>query len=268
MWERLRVFIVIYEGINQTEKLDKLSNKVVLKGRTREYKLCVKAYALRLQKEYEMSAFTYLEVLETEKDNIEAIKGLAFCYSKMENYDEAIKYYDCLRKLTPFDKKVYYELGVCEFNRQNFCKSIKYLIKAIKLHPEYYDAIYALAQAHEELEEFEMAEMIYLKIIHERPSYIMAYNRLSELYLKIGEFEKGIKILKEILFINPDFHRAYLAIAIAYDKLEDSKHAIKYYKKYLELKPFSKERKFIQERFEFLRPKKVQNQVSYLNLVK
>ena len=136
---------MIYRGTNQSEKLNKLSNKAVIEERsTREYKLCVKAHALRLRKEYELSAYTYLDVLETDKNNIDALKGAAYCYSKMHNFDEAIKYYDRLRKVNPFDKKVYYELGICEFSRQNFYEAIKYFIKAIKLHPEYYDAIFAL----------------------------------------------------------------------------------------------------------------------------
>ena len=104
-------------------------------------------------------------ILSIDKDNLEALKGIALCYQKKEQYPEAIKYYNSIKLLRPFDRTVHYELGILEYENKSYTKALKHFINAVKISPEYYDAIYALGQAHEAIEENEMAEMIYLKII-------------------------------------------------------------------------------------------------------
>ena len=252
------------------DDLNKLSNKIAPPNNKEDYQYCIKAYALRINQNYDESIRMYEKALKIDRNNIEALKGIALCYKNMAQFDKAINFYTKIKHLTPFDKTVHYELGVLEYDRRNYMKSIKNFITAIKLAPEYYDAIYALGQAHEAIEEYEMAEMIYLKIIENRPSYIIAYNRLANMYMKLDDYKKAIRYFREILAINPDFHRAYLGIAIAFDHLEHNVEARRYYKKYLDLKPFSDEKDYIVERLKKLRPQRgnILHNANHLQLVK
>lgn len=249
------------------EDLNKITNKIVHPNNKEDYQYCIKAYAFRLNKDYEKSIKMYEKALQIDKSNIDALKGIAFCYKNIMQFDKAIKYYTQIKYITPFDRAVYYELGVLEYNRKNYLRSIKNFITAIKLYPEYYDAIYALGQAHEAIEEFEMAEMIYLKIIENRPSYIIAYNRLANMYLKLAEYKRAIKYFREILAVNPEFHRSYLGIAIAFDNLGHYLEAKRYYKKYLDLKPFSEEKDYIIERLKKIYPQKNKKLTNFPHLV-
>ncbi len=252
------------------EDLNKISGKIASPNNREDYQYCIKAYALRLNQNYNESISLYQKALEINKNNLEALKGISLCYKKTGNSNLAIKYYTQIKFAQPFDKTVHYELGVLEYERENYMASIKHFINAIKISPDYYDAIYALGQSHEAIDELEMAEMIYLKIIENRPSYLMAYNRLANLYIKLNEYAKAIKYFREIISINPEFHRAYIGIAIAFDKNEQKYEARKYYKKYLEMKPFSAEKDFILGRLNVMRlAKNVQNKNrSHLTLVK
>ncbi len=250
--------------------LNNICAKVENPNRAEDYQCCIKAYGLRLHKAYDEAISLYEKALKINSENQEALKGLSICYKFLGKFTEAIKYSTKIKHLTPFEKDIHYELGVLEYNRKNYVKSIKNFITAIKLSPEFYDAIYALGQSHEALEEYEMAEMIYLKIIENRPSYIIAYNRLANMYLKIEDYKKAIKYFREILAINPEFHRAYLGLAIAFDKSEHVVEARRYYKKYIELKPFSDDREYVEERLNKLRPAKTcsEPRSNHLSLVR
>lgn len=252
------------------ESLNKFTNKTIAPEQKEDYKYCIKAYALRLNKNFEESISMYEKALKIDKNNTEALKGISLCYKNLGKFELAIKYHKKLKSLTPFDKTIHYELGVLEYDKKDYVKAIKNFINAIRLSPEYYDAIYALGQAHEALEEYEMAEMIYLKILENRPSYLMAYNRLANMYLKISDYQKAIRYFKEILAINPDFHRANLGIGIAFDKAQRNNEARRYYKKYIEAKPFSEDKEYVLDRLQKLRPHRTEKNHTrnYLTLVK
>ena len=250
--------------------LNRFTNKVNPPTHSADYQYLVKAYALRLNRNYEESITCYEKALKIDKNNLEALKGISLCYKNLGKFDLAVKYHLQIKHLTPFDRAVHYELGVLEYDRKNYCKAIKNFINAIKLSPEYYDAIYALGQAHEALEEYEMAEMIYLKILENRPSYLLAYNKIANMYLKMEDYKKATRYFKELIAINPDFHRAYLGLAITFDRAGQPFDARRYYKKYLEIKPFSEEKEYVLDRIQKLRPKKPTTQSSrnHLALVK
>ncbi|MDD3593310.1 MAG: tetratricopeptide repeat protein [Candidatus Gastranaerophilales bacterium] len=258
--------MLIYES--SKEKLDKLNNKINKPKTNEAYECCVRAYALRINERFIESVNEYKRALQVEPENIDALNGLIFCCQKAQEQEEALKYCNRLRRLTPFDKKVYYQMGCLEYELENYVSSIKCFIKAIKLSPQYYEAVYALGQSHEAIEEFEMASMIYSKIIEERPSYIKAYNNLGNLYVKMKEYKKAIEAYKKLISINPEFYKAYLGMAIAYDKAGVNFEARKYYKKYLKLKPFSGQREFVQTRLRDLRPSSSGRSTANLQLVR
>ena len=141
------------------EDLNRISGKIKRPNVTEDYRYCVKAYSLKIREDYTSSVDLYKKALKINKENIEALKGISECYQSMGNYPLAIKYYNNIKLLKPFDKTVHYDLGCLEYDNKNYVKSIRHFINAIKLAPEYYDAIYALGQAHEAIEEYEMAEI-------------------------------------------------------------------------------------------------------------
>ena len=76
--------------------LNKYSCKINNPNESEDYQFCIKAYALRMKEHYDESIKLYQEALKIDKDNLEALKGIALCYQKKEQYHEAIKYYNSI----------------------------------------------------------------------------------------------------------------------------------------------------------------------------
>lgn len=231
------------------------------------YELCVKADALRIKNYFLESIEEYQKILKFNKNYADAHKGMGIAYKHLKDYKNAIKSLEQARKLTPFAKEVYYELGLCYMKQNKGCPAIKSFVKAVKLDHEHYDALFNMAAAHEMIDEPEMAEMIYKKVIDNRPSYIAAYNNLGSLSIRQGKFLEAIKTFKKLIEINPEFIRANLGIAVAFDKMDKLSDARRYYKKYLEKKPNAGNAPYILDRINDIRLEKPNTKNSHLKLV-
>lgn len=236
--------------------LDKFLNKVTvphIQRHEKSYEHCVKADALRIKDYFYESIDEYLNALSFDENNPEAYKGMALSYKKLGDFEKAIGSLHKARKLTPFDKSIYFELGECFVSVEKACCAVKHYVKAIKLDRGFIEAQFKLGVAHELLEEDDVAIMIYNKIIETTPSYIAAYNHLASLYMRLDRHYEAIKVFKDILGINPEFARAYLGLGVAYDKQERFGEALRFYSKYLEMKPKSGNAEHIIDRINCIR---------------
>lgn len=202
----------------------------------------------------------YSKALELDANDINAMKGLAFCYKDLGKIELAIKYFSMAKKKTPFDRVLYYELGSLEFFKKNYIGAIKLFMKAIKLSPGYVEAIIAMAEAHEEIEEFDMAEMIYLKILEKMPYNLQVYDKMGHLYIKTGDYKKALNCFRDILALDISSTSAYFGMAKCFDEAGKEAEARRYYKKYLSLEPNSVHKNFVISQLEKMRmPKKYTN---------
>ncbi len=193
--------------------------------------------------EQKISLFS--KALELDKNDVNAMKALAFCYKDLGKTDLSSKYFSMAKRKTPFDRVLYYELGSLEFLKRNYISAIKLFMKAIKLSPDYIEAIIAMAMAHEEIEEFDMAEMIYLKILEKRPDDLNIYDKIGHLYIKTGDYKKALNCFRDILSLNINNTSAYFGMAECFKRAGKKPEARRYYKKYLSLEPMSIHRNYV-----------------------
>jgi len=125
------------------------------------YKHLIKADALRMKNYFWESIDEYLVVLkftseaEIEQNQIkneeglnssfiamslDANKGLGYAYKQIGYTQSAISSFNKAKKLSPFDKTLYYEIGCCYCMDKKYDKAIKELKKAMKICPEYIEA--------------------------------------------------------------------------------------------------------------------------------
>lgn len=175
----------------------------------------------------------YETALTLDNNDINAIKGLAFCYKDLGKIDLAAKYFSMAKRIKPFDRNLYFELGQLEILQKNYIKAIRLFMNAIKLSPDYTEAIIAMAEAHEAISELDMAEMIYLKIFEKKPEMISIYEKLGYLYIKTNNLKKALNCFRELLAIDKNYTEAYFGLATCFDKNGQSVEAKRYYKKYL-----------------------------------
>ncbi len=217
------------------------------------YDMFVKADALRLSNCHKESIGYYLNSLLINRDNAEAYFGLGVAYKHVRNYDKAVESLEKAKKLSYFDYKIHYELGICYLINGCFCPAIKHLVNSIRLNPKNLEAQIQLGMAHEMIEEDDMALMIYQKIIETNPSFLRAYAQKAALYMNLGMYQESAQVFRKILKINPDYYRAYLGIGICCDKFGKQVDAVRYYKKFLTLKPRSKNAQDVRKRLEVIK---------------
>ena len=254
MSQKIRVFVnIVNNKIDTPEELI--------------YRHLVKADALRMKNYFWESIDEYLLVIKHDKTCLDAYKGLGFSYKQTGYTRDAVNAFNEAKKLSPFDKILYYEAGCCYCMDKKYDKAIKEYKKAIKICPEYEEAKLNLALAYELNNQFDLAIKNYLKIIKVTPENVSAYNALGSLYIKLEMYSKAIKTFRHILKINKEYSRAYLGIAIAFDKMNCNNDSMRYYKKYIKLKPNCGNLPFILDRLKELRNEIIPKKKSHLKLV-
>lgn len=252
----------LQEFLTKAQSIKKMQNEEA-------YSHCIKAEALRLKNYFFESIEEYLISLSFDATNIDALKGLGHSYKQVGYLKSAIQSFNNVKKLSPFDKTIYYELGCCYAMNNEFTNAIKHYKKAVKIDPNYIDAYFNMAIAFEFSNDINTALKIYAQIIGMKPSYIAAYNNLAGLYMRTGMYYAAIQNFRKILAMNPDFSRAYLGIAVALDKMDKKGDALRYYRKYTEIKPNSANNPYILERINMIRSeKRTSNSVCHLKLIK
>lgn len=230
-------------------RINKLSNTIKTRLETDiSYKHCIKGDALRINDMFTESIEQYLESIDLNSYNPDAFKGLGSSYRELGMNKSAAEAFEKARKISPFDKNIYYELACCYLQEQKPYLAIKYLIYAINLDNNFVEALQKLAKAHEMLSEYDLSILIYKKIIEVRPSNINTYYSLASLQLKEGMLVDAGKTFKQLLSINPEYTKAHLGLAIAFDKMGETEKATRYYRKYIKLKPNSINSVYVIER--------------------
>ncbi len=245
--------------------LNKLKDRPIYDNKA--YQHCIKADALRMKRLFMESIKEYQNALIYDEKNPEAFKGLGISFKETGRLVDSINSLNEARKLSPFDKSIYYELACAYLLNNKPCPAVKALVRAIKLDRDFIEAQFKLAIAHEMLEEEEMAVMIYEKVIEQRPSYIAAYNNLGGLYIRLHMYEEAICTFRKILSINPEFVRAYLGIGVAFDNLNRFCDAMRNYKKYLEQKPASANAVYLRDRIRIIKNNRGPLSKSHLKLI-
>ncbi len=231
------------------------------------YRHLIKADALRMTNYFWEAIEDYLIVLKHDKNNFEAYKGLGYSYKQTGNTHSAINAFNKAKKLSFFDKILYYEVGCCYCMDKKYDKAVKEFQKAIKISPDYSEAKLNLALAYEYGNKIDLALKTYMQLIETEPENVSARNALGSLYIKLEMYIKAIKTFRLLLKIKRDYSRAYLGIAISFDKIGNSSDALRYYKKYMDLKPNCGNIPFILDRVTELRKVTIPKKKSHLQLV-
>lgn len=262
--------VVVFSNSFKKQKLEKFLNKTCassIENENKAYRHHVKADALRIKNYFWESIEEYLLSIKYNGSNSDAYKGLGYSYKQIGYTKSAIDAFNSAKKLSPFEKELYFEAGCCYCIEYNFQEAIKEYQKALKLCPEFLEASFNIAFAYE-LEGFDsMAMKEYEKIILNNPEHLKSYNNLASLYMKLNMYKQAIKTFKRLLRKDYGYSRAYLGLAICFDKLKDKNIALRYYKKYLTIKPNSENLDYILERISELNKEKPYRENIHLKLV-
>jgi tetratricopeptide (TPR) repeat protein len=123
--DQLNKGVAAYKSAKYEEAIDKFQNAVTLDPTLLNARLYLAtAYAQQYipgadtpdnNKMAEQAIDQYKEVLNRDPKNINSIKGIAYIYLNMKNFEEAKKYYRKALEADPNDPEPYYSVGVIDW---------------------------------------------------------------------------------------------------------------------------------------------------------
>ena len=168
----------------------------------------------------------YLEVLENESENVEAIGNLGVIFKALGNYKEAIDYYIKAIKLNPNNALTYNNLGNAFKAIKDYKRAILAFSDCIKRDPKNFSAYNNLGIVYESLGDNNKAIAAYKEAIKINPKFSKAVNNIGVILYKQKKYEESIGIFKIALKIDPKYHELYSNIGACFNKLKKYDEAI------------------------------------------
>lgn len=174
----------------------------------------------------------YKRALEIYPEFRSCINKLGSVYALyLQDYENAIKYFNMALKQDPEFKESYLNLSYCHKRLGQYGKSAQILNKLLKIDPENIRALSELANAHFNMGDTAVAINMNLDIIRKRPDEILPYINLGKYYILLKDTMQGIKYFESAYQINNYHPDACYNLYFFYTALKQPEKAAKYYYK-------------------------------------
>jgi tetratricopeptide (TPR) repeat protein len=194
-------------------------------------------YAYQMMGNYQEAELRYQKTLESDANNLFAVRKLAELYVLRKEPEKAKPYYvkavnhyeDSLK--TAKDPKTRGELfsilAEIDFGAGNLISAEANLKNAIAVMPDKSTLHYNLAQVFEARGNFEEAAQEYRKEVEVDPSNHRAFQNLGILKLRSNQPEEAILCFQKVVQLDPRNTQGYVLLATAYQKLGKGEEAIR-----------------------------------------
>ncbi len=168
----------------------------------------------------------YLEVLENEPENSEAIGNLGVISKALGNFKEAISYYIKAIKINPDNPLTYNNLGNTFKAVKDYKRAILAFSDCIKRDPKNFSAYNNLGIVYESIGDNNKAISAYKEAVRINPNFAKAINNIGVILYKQKKYEESIGIFKIALKVDPKYYELYSNIGACYNKLKKYDEAI------------------------------------------
>ena len=132
-----------------------------------------------------------------------------YCFSRNENYNEALKLIKKAIELNANDSAYWYILGYINYKNENYYAAIEYAEKAVKLNKSY---------------------------VFDYDNYLEYYlTVIGESYFKLGKYDEAIEVFKEIIKLPLHDESDFMYLGLSYFEKKEYDKAIENYEKVLEI---------------------------------
>ena len=170
----------------------------------------------------------------SELKDAELLKLILHFYDN-QRYEEVIRLTDKINFKSPDQYWVHYLKGLSYSKLNNYDKAIKNFNLSLLIKPKSPVCYLELGLAFQGKKDFSNAELNYKLAASNKENYLQAFTNLGKLYTDIGDFNKADECLKRALKINPNYPVIYNflgALAEAKNNFFDAK---KFYNKSITL---------------------------------
>ena len=110
-----------------------------------------RAKELEEAKQWTQAAEAYEHLLKQNPDNPELLQSCAWCLSRDQQHDKAVKHFSRLNELAPKVAKWPYMIGYQYYDQQRWEEAISWFDKALNLYDKYVVVLYRKGYAHRQL---------------------------------------------------------------------------------------------------------------------
>lgn len=188
-----------------------------------------------LLKNYDAAEKYLKQVLDKNKNNIQAKLNLASTYSKID-IDKSIKLYRELLETAPELKQLNYNLGVTYDKLGDYDNAIKYLQRELEIDPNFSIVYKDLGNISYRKEDYENATLYYEKYLIANKLDHIIYSNLAQCYYKINKTQEAIDNYTKAITLDTNNSKYYFNLGLIY-KTINNKRAVEEFKKALDIDP-------------------------------
>ncbi len=158
-----------------------------------------------------------------------------FIYSKKNNLDKSIEFYQNSLKINPNYIEAANNIGLIYLQRKEYDLAQEFFSKTIKIDENFFHGYFNLGIVFLEKNNFVKSELNFLKCINFNKNFYEAYNGLGNLYLKFRKFNDAKKAYESVLKITPDSAEAVCNLGIVFLELKQYKESLDLFSNALDL---------------------------------
>ncbi|TET45136.1 serine protease [candidate division TA06 bacterium] len=162
-------------------------------------------------------ALSYFEqAFEKDPEYAEAYIEAAFCYGKLERYDDEIYALRDAIRIIPSDAGLHFRLGSTYCILERHDEAIESYLKGTRIDPDDIWARFRLGLIYERLKRYEEAAREYREYVRLAPDYGSPHASLGRAYTKLGQYDDAVEEFKKAIQIDPGYDFTYSSLAEAY----------------------------------------------------
>ena len=154
---------------------------------------------------------------------------IATIYDKLEDFDNAEKYYKKVLLIRPEHADSYKNLALLSFRNNDFEGAIEILNKALQFETSDFELHYMLSSCYMTLDKIDLAIECLNKALEFEPNSPQIINSLGSCYLKLKDREKALEYFERAFEIDPYDPIANFNIGLIYDSDGDHIRAFNYF---------------------------------------
>ena len=190
----IKLKILYYMKSNKNDILDCL-NKIQKINKNNPFAFYYLGKISQDEEKYEKAIDLYIQSLENHYKNIvEIFENLGICYQKIQEYKEALIYYEKYSIYIP-KEEIYFKMALCSLELKLYNKANEYFTMCVTLNNNNVEAINYKGICYVNLGNEKKAERNFLKAIEIDCNFHKAYLNLIKLYILKRKYDDAQNIL-------------------------------------------------------------------------
>jgi len=186
----------------------------------------------------ESRAITYLQaVLRLQPGLAAAHNNLGNAFSSQGRFPEAVASFQEAVRLQPDFAVAYSNLGNAQRKQGRLAEAVASLQQAVRLKPDFAGAHNNLGAAWLALEKLADAQASFQQAVRLKPDFAEAHFHLGVALGKGGKHEEATASLQQALRLKPDYAEAHYSLGVALERQEKHEEAVASYQQAVRLDP-------------------------------